>query len=226
MIDELVARLDTSVAGAAQALSERDILWMLCHVVRYFTLDQIAELRSAHCEDPREITRQWVRRQERKHGLLDVTTAMLQPILALDNPLHIHTPGNAMPNCDSLAWKAQARWRSATPRPTLVVTATQEARRHFDDSLPLRRMRQTDLAHDACVSQLYVNLIESDPISAASWIPEDRLYQSGCHNFGQRIPDAIVTHPRVTLIEFLGKYSAKRIGSYHREFSDYHYAFY
>jgi hypothetical protein len=226
MLNELTTGLTPFTAGAAQALAVRDPLWILCHIVRHFTLEQIAELRFADCKDPREMARQWVRRLERKFGLLEVRTIMLQPIPSIERPLHIHCPGDSMPNTQSLSWRAQSRWRTTPPRPTLLVTATSEARRQYHNSLKLRRVRQTDIMHDVCVSQLFLNLINSDLDSAASWIPEDRVYQTGVHNFGQRIPDAIVTRPQLTLFEFVGKYSARRLTAYHREFSDYKYLFY
>jgi hypothetical protein len=226
MLNDFAVRLTSYTTGAGQALAERDLLWMLCHIVRHFTLEQIAELRFADCKDPREMARQWVRRLERKYGLLEVRNTMLQPIPSLGEPLHIHSPGEAMHNAHSLSWRAQNRWQAAPPRPTLLVTATNEARRQYQHSLRLRRVRQTDLMHDVCVSQLYLNLIDSDLDSAASWIPEDRVYETGIHKFGQSIPDAIVIRPQVTLLEFVGKYSAKRLMAYHREFSDYKYVFY
>lgn len=222
MIQRLIANGLTSSVRAKQAADSRDVPWMLTHAVRFFTLQQIAQVRFSDCKDPPEMARQYVRRLERKHGLLSVRPMMLSPMLPLDEPLHVHNPGDPMPDCDALAWKAQSRWRLA-PLSTLVITASANARQHYQDSLPARRMRQTDATHDAHCSQLYINLLQADPERAATWIPEDRLYQAGHHNFGQRIPDAIVIDPTPTVFEFCGRYPAKKLRAYYQEFSDYQY---
>jgi hypothetical protein len=178
---------------------------------------QVARLAFQHTKEPEIIAQQWARRQARA-GLLTLQYIAVHPELKLHEPLLEFHPGDPLPNFDALAWQVQSRWK-LPPEMTLVATATKKARQFTGGVIGGRPIRHREVTHDVHVASVYLRLRETDCELSKRWMPEDAVYATNAHEFRTKVPDAVLTGKEPLIVEFAGKYSARKLRSLHAEYS-------
>jgi hypothetical protein len=210
LIKEL--RISISLKGFGEHVRMKllEVIDVLSKRVRVLTLDQIARTWFSDARDPREATRQALRRAERDH-LIQVHLGMAHPEVKLTTPLYSWRPGTqeTTPHFGRLAWKAKRRF-SLPPTRTTYVTARREGILAVGSAIRPRPIRKTELTHDIHVAQLYLNLREQDPESVTRWVSEDALHRET----GERT-DALIAGDEHVLIEFIGAYSSEKLATLH-----------
>src|SRR4051794_16991877 len=113
---------------------------------------------------------------------------LARPLLTLEAPLFIWTPGEPPPDCGRLSYRAQSRWgRSAEP--TLVWYAGPVAAARLGGHARGEVKNYCQVTHDLHVSELYLRLLRSGDPGAASWVGEDALPPG---LLGPCVPDAVL----------------------------------
>jgi hypothetical protein len=76
------------------------------------------------------------------------------------------------------------------------------------------------------VSEIYLAILGAAPHIAEHWEPDDMIAQRRDERFFGFVPDAMIVHPKLTLIEFTGSYGARKLRAIHANYSPYSYALY
>ena len=150
-------------------------------------------------------------------GLLKFAIVPARPSVRPAAPLFTWVPGEPGPDAHALSYAAEQRF-AAPLEPTRIYYATPKAVRLFGGHASGEMPNALQVAHDLCVTSVYINLLANDPEVAALYRGEDEMteYRARFHCE----PDAFLCDddltPRVA-IEFLGLYPAVRIAAFHED---------
>jgi hypothetical protein len=177
--------------------------------VRVMTLEQVAENWFSDLARPKNAAREGLHRAE-KEGLLVTAWGMAHPTVPLPGPLYRYEANDRTPPplFGRLSWEARRRFRKAPVR-TLYVTAAKLGKAAFGQSPGRRSGRTSELTHDIHVAEVYLRFLKLDSEREREWRGEDHLQGSVIR------PDAVIGD---TAIDFIGKYSASKIESLHRQY--------
>ncbi|MCI0333470.1 MAG: hypothetical protein L0228_09630 [Planctomycetes bacterium] len=214
-METLFHRRLTGIGGRA------DLLFVLTHYVRCLSLAQIAAgLPGAR--DSMRAARECVRRLTCDR-LVESWTAMVPRPLQLSGPILRSGRDSEPPDFGAIAYRVASRWNRA-PERTVVVRATPRAARVTGGPLPARRSeRDTELAHDLTLSQIFLEHYLGN--AHVTWIPEDALVAEGWPRRDRNVPDAVIRSATGdTALELAGRsYSARRLSQIHLAFRDMSY---
>jgi hypothetical protein len=188
------------------------MLTMLCWSCRAATVAQLAAAAGVSVEGVNEALRSlmWVR-------LASVKTVSVATI-TLREPLSVWRTGLPAPDFGHLAWTLEFRWQTAQRRPERIVWATGLAPR-IVGGVGGQLRQPLQLEHDLGLTDVFVGRSRDD---AAQWLSEDAFRAVFRPTTREKIPDAVLVNGdgRVeTVIEFGGRYSHRRLRSFHRYWS-------
>jgi len=201
-----------AVVSATWTHRDLDIVESLALRTRLLTLKQIARLWWPASARGDFLARRRLRRIAGA-GLVDKVRINIHPILELEGPVFSWQPGDPSPACEKIAYQVQKRWTQPA-KPTSVYLASRLTRSLFA-SFGGKSVEPVQATHDIHVGQMYVWYRENQPQNAKHWVGEDALPKAG---YEVKDPDAfLIDESGVTdcLLEFAGKYSAKRIEAFH-----------
>lgn len=199
------------------AITSRDneILDALTLRVRVLTVEQITRTWWSGLRHGRRAA---VRRLEvlELAGSIHTFDMLAHPELSLESPIGHWRPGAPTPDFDELAYRLGKRWALPPIRHTAVI-ATRKSGRLYG-GWGGRHPRPTERTHDLHMAAVFLRKRMLEPAIAGNWISEEKLRERGK---GARtreklhLPDAIVTRPRRTAIEFGGAYRVEKLRSFH-----------
>lgn len=146
-------------------------------------------------------------------GLIDKIRVNIHPMLELPGPIFSWLPDEPPPEFEKVAYQVQKRWTEPA-RPTSVFHASRLTRSLFA-SFGGKSVEPVQATHDLHVGQMFVWYRENLPDDAKRWVGEDAVPKAG---FQIKDPDAFLIDEfgaTNCLLEFAGKYSAKRIEAFH-----------
>jgi len=139
------------------------------------------------------------------------------PFIELAQPVVTWSPGRPDPNPDAVAWRLQHRWPDMPPVPVTVYRASQHSNNRYGGPRKPKPIREGQLTHDLHVTSLYVRFSRCDAERAQAWLGEDCIPKAG---YRKKDPDAVLIfdngRPEL-IIEFGGKYDARRVADFHRD---------
>lgn len=199
------------------SLTARDdeILDTLTLRVRILSLDQIRRTWWPGSVHGRQTALRRITQLE-DEGLVHIFQLVAHPELTLCAPLLAWTPKRPDPDFHKVAYRASARWSQPPVQHTAVI-ATRQAGSHYG-GWGGRYPRLTERTHDLHVAALYLQKCSEDPDTRKYWKSEEKLREerAGKKNSGRHhLPDAIITRPRRTVIEFGGAYKVEKLSSFH-----------
>lgn len=194
------------------ALASTEIVELLTHRVRIFTLPQIAAACRATRADAEALVGELV-----SDGLVERRSVLARPVLPLTAPVVRWTPGGEPPDFGKAAYRLKSRW-TAPVQPTEIAIAAKRAKKLLGGCLGGRWPRTSEVTHDIHVAELFFWHIRQGFFEAAEWVPEARLYAEG-RGRGGRLPDAVMRRGgvEVRIIEFGGSYGKAKLADFHRE---------
>ena len=195
-------------------LTQRDleILYILTNKVRVLSISQIARTWWNQAVHPIQSAQARLQALE-SQGQIRCVSFSVHPEVALENPLEMWLPGQPEPDFGSLSYRAHARW-TRPPVFERLVYATKTAAGHlggFGDSPP----DANHATHDMHLAAVFLFKRLHEPACAESWQSED-IVRSGRSGYDDKLPDAIVTYPIVTAIDFVGKYTKAKLNAFHK----------
>ena len=200
------------------ALSSRDdeLLDTLTLRVRMLTLEQAARTWWPSSAHARRAARRRLRELEAA-GLVRLFELAAHPELPLLAPVFQWRPREPRPDLHKMAYALAVRWTQAPPVRHTAVIATRDAGRHYG-GWGGRFPRPTERTHDLHMAAVYLLKRAANPAAAAHWCSEEKLRETrGGKPDGERrhLPDAVVTRPKRTAIEFGGAYRVDKLQSFH-----------
>lgn len=195
---------------------DREILIALTHKVRLLSLEQIA--RTWWSDSPSGLATARKRLAQLSNPashpyVMQRMKLNAHPELMLSGPLFTWRPGDPTPPFGALSYRLKKRWKQAI-KPTTVYIATERAARHFGGyGGKLRRPLQA--THDLHVSQIYLQMLKTDPALAKLWVSEERFAEERRR---EKLPDAVIRDALgniILVIEFGGAYDAKHVERVH-----------
>lgn len=150
----------------------------------------------------------------KKAGLIKSERVLVYPMLPLERPVFVWSPGDIALDYGDISNKLKQRWTS-TPQTATVYCATQKSVNQFGGYVNTRQKYRDKATHDLHVSELYLQLYCNMPEIAANWVGEDQL---GSPSKNEILPDAALKDEQgkiQLIIEFAGAYNAKRVKKIH-----------
>ena len=195
--------------------NEEDLLIALCSKARVFSIEQVAREWFAEAASPRAYCQERMRTLRR---FVEVATVSAHPLLDLQEPIVICSPGDPQPDFEKVSYRLTARWTGA-PEPVRIAVASQACCHHF--GAPYKKLLAAQVTHDLHLAELYLRARRT--ARAESWVSETelaRFRQSGRGGEeSEKLPDAALLdsqgQPR-SFIEFGGQYPAGRVERFHR----------
>lgn len=146
---------------------------------------------------------------------LHVFPVKVHPELPLSAPVASWDPGTPVPRFGAVASMLSSRWSDVETQ-TQVVVASQRAEAVFGGKAGHLTQRDA-INHDIHLATLYLRLLTSDPeCTPRAWTPEWELPPA---RKGEILPDAVLRDDGgkvYHVVEFAGRYSAKRVAQIHR----------
>ena len=139
-------------------LSERDegILESLCLKVRLLTLDQIAATWWTPTNTGQANARRRLR-QLRELGFLEAWKVQARPLLELQRPVVMWSPGASDPDPGKVSYELKKRWTQPA-KTTTVWIASKHSLHHFA-ATGRRLSRPLQATHDLHVSSIYLKML-------------------------------------------------------------------
>jgi hypothetical protein len=183
-------------------LVKETILFWLTHKIECLPLSCLAALLAG--ADPKRTARRLFRELEQDRYVS--LECVLAPVIESVVPLFEHDPNDPKEHdWQSLAHRLDRRDQKI--KTELVASATERACAEFGGSLS-GDLRSVDVSHAVRTAHVFLSL-ESDQ---CDWISEPELISRGLWLDQKNVPDAaLVSGPRMTLIETCGKYPASKL---------------
>ena len=202
--------------------ADREFVEMLCGRARCASEGQHEELAALRgIKNPKAARRR--RYFLVASGLLRFAVVPARPSIRLTGPLFTWVPGEPGPDADAISYAAETRF-SAPLEPTRLYYATPKAIRLFGGHASGEMPNAQQVAHDLCVTSIYITLLSNDPDVAALYRGEDQMkdFEGKYHEKYRKVPDAFLCdedgRPCIA-IEFVGLYPAARITAFHHDMS-------
>jgi len=147
-------------------------------------------------------------------GFLSVKETTLKRLSLPDAPLCRFHPDHEVPSSDEaerLSYRLIKRWNEAEVGGERIWTAGERAIEIFGGATK-GVVSAGSVSHDVLVTELYIRLLTTDPVLAATWVGEDASPIPPKH--GQKVPDAILhasTGEPLVAMEIGGMYPPERI---------------
>lgn len=197
-------------------IDKHDLVAAIAAKVRITTTAVLGKVSWNEADNPTRAAQMWVRRQA-ADGLLTFKSTLSHPLLDLSAPLLDWSPGEHSPNFGKLSYQAKRRYSERLSLQT-TVSATVLAKNRFGGGLPNRPVRARELDHDIGVSQVFFHLLQYQPELAAMWLHEDSPCFPRHYRSGDKVPDALIKSSPEIVVEFGGRYSAKKLREIHTAF--------
>lgn len=158
--------------------------------------------------------RGWERRRERLVQQQWIRTrAIVLPVIAVEEPLAICWPRDAVPDCDALSWHVTQRWTTAQARSVQLIWATQHAEAIVGGKSGIAR-QPLQVVHDLGTAAVFFQRRRRIPDAAERWLCEDLFRVLYPKLAKSKVPDAVILdedgHVQ-SAVEFAGGYSATRL---------------
>ncbi|MBI1349406.1 hypothetical protein GC163_24330 [bacterium] len=198
-------------------MTERDIeiIDALTLRVRMLTIEQVAR---TWWEEAKTSTALAARRlkQLEEAGKVHLFSLLAHPEIPLLHPVLAWQPRDPEPDFHGLAYCLKIRWTENVITQQAVV-ATAEAGRE-NGGWGGRMPRATEQTHDLHLAAVYLTKRRENPEAASFWESEElvrlKLKLKG-KLAGDRLPDAIISRPKRTAIEFAGRYVPAKLQAFH-----------
>ena len=138
-----------------------------------------------------------------------------RPVGKIEKPLFVWQPGQPGPDCGSVAYQAQVRFRRRPVRRLTAWIATARGAQLFGGARRGELKHPTQATHDLGLAAVWLQLAAAAPQWAAAWRGEDLLAHT---RQGEKLPDAFFvnqTDEIIAAVEFAGGYNAERIQAFH-----------
>lgn len=196
----------------ARTNRDEEIIETLTLRVHLASLEQIQRTWWGQSERSKKTARERLRSLERD-GMIERRRVTIHPMLAMEKPEMVWTPGEAMPRLGPVAYRLQKRWTEPMKLSTVFI-ASRKAANEFG-GFGGKFKHRTQLTHDIHVAELYLRLLEKDQSTRERWIGEEVL---GRDLKGETVPDAILKNsdglPEL-IIDFGGRYDTRRLRHFH-----------
>jgi hypothetical protein len=214
-----------SIMPAIARQIENLILEILTWNLRCVTVTQFQAILSAHQFPPAAYVRT-IRRLAESGEIESLTASISLP--SIIQPIFVRSPKQPAPNCDSLAWILEKRWKSVSPHRMTVCWATQKGA-HRTAGVACFAQRATQVEHDLGTAAMFTRFCETNPGDISRWVGEDILRRdyTARERWLTKIPDAaIYRNGQVEkVLEFGGQYSAERLRRFDRHCETNHLAY-
>jgi hypothetical protein len=153
-------------------------------------------------------------------GLLKFAVVPARPGIRLCGPLFTWMPGDPGPDVQALSYAAERR-SSAPLASTRIYYASPKAVRLFGGPASGAMPNPQQVAHDVCVTDIYLSLLADDPEVAALYRGEDQMKDYPQEKpYRVKHPDAFLCDEQgrpCIAIEFVGLYPAERLAAFHED---------
>ena len=194
---------------------DHDILDTLTLRVRVLTLDQVVRTWWTGYAHGRQSALRRLRELECE-GKIDLFEMLAHPELPLVAPVVAWRPRDPEPDFDKVAYRLAVRW-NLPPVWHVALIASRKMGLHYG-GWGGRHPRPTERTHDLHMAALYLLKRAANPAVQLHWKSEEKLREQrkGENRAGkQHLPDAIVTRPKRTAVEFGGAYKVDKLRSFH-----------
>lgn len=153
-------------------------------------------------------------RQLQSAGWLSSQQGYAKRLPLLTRPVVTWSLSDPAPDFGWLSNYLKTRFKEPTRTMQIFIATRQAAVRYggTGDRWP----RRSETTHDLGLAQVYLHLLESDPMRASAWVSEASLVARGTHP-GEKLPDAIIRPAtgRESVIEFGGQYGKEKLQAFH-----------
>lgn len=204
-------------SGLSAVLTERDLEIIETLTLRVRTLSG-SQLARTWWDGSTAADRAALRRMRKLEvmGKVHVYSLLAHPEILLESPLVSWVPGNSEPEFGAIAYQCTTRWTEPHVE-RMAVIASRSSGREFG-GWGGRFPRRSERTHDLHVAAVYLRKRAESPELVRHWRSEEviRMRRSAKGKSDvAKLPDAIITRPRRTAIDFAGRYSADRLRSFH-----------